>query len=249
MSFLSRHLVGSTPYDGIIFVGYKYVTSISSTVNIDVGSGLTGGASSTLQAGDFAVVAAVLCQVSSIYQDIAYSSGTGWTEDSALTVTDTQRCSMSVCYKYFTTTANSSVTFSKSSRADAGAIALAMVYRGVNSSTPLDVISTTATGANSVLANPPSITPTTDRSLVLGIGGGAHLSNLDTFSSSDLVRDFVSQGYANTYDGGSGDPTVGIGGINWNTGDGAIDPAAFSFSGSNSSTNSWCAATMALRPA
>jgi hypothetical protein len=94
---------------------------------------------------------------------------------------------------------------------------------------------------NTVLANPPAITPTYDNSLVIGIGAGAHdLSVAHTFGSSDLSN-FITAGSLD-----STDIAIGMGSIGW-TG-GAVDPAAFTFSGSDDSSFSSIGFSLVLTP-
>lgn len=123
----------------------------------------------------------------------------------------------------------------------AGASAV-QVWRGVDPTSPMDVTPTTATGINSPLCNPPSITPNTSGAVIVSGGVAAHGEQVETFASSDLT-DFITSGADDT----GGDMTIGLGYHRWTSG--AFDPSAFTFSASPSSSASWAAVTLALRPA
>jgi hypothetical protein len=123
-----------------------------------------------------------------------------------------------------------------------GAAALIFVFRGVDPANPFDVTSTTATGTNSVLCNPPAITPITNGALIVAGGVGAHNNGTKTFTSSDLDN-FATRASIDT----NNESTIGAGLKEWTSG--AFDPAAFGFSGTNSTSYSWAAVTLALRPA
>jgi len=115
------------------------------------------------------------------------------------------------------------------------------VWRGVDQTTPVDVATTTATGINWGRPNPPAITPITAGAIVVACGLGANPSNAGVFTTTDLSNFATVRESAPFYKS-----IVGMGSAAWTSG--ALDPAAFS-GGSNSSGASWCAATMALRPA
>jgi len=118
-----------------------------------------------------------------------------------------------------------------------------MVFRGVDPTTPMDVTLTTATGGNSVLANPPSITPVTAGAWIACFGFGAHTDGTDTYTSAGDLTLFTSSGGNTTNDG-----TAGAGyKDDWVSG--SFDPGAWTFSGTDSTSFSWCAVTVALRPA
>jgi hypothetical protein len=127
------------------------------------------------------------------------------------------------------------------SSSDAGAVAV-QVWRGVDAVTPLDVTSTTATTTNSVLCDPPAITPITNGAIIISGGAGAHNEGADgTFSSSDLT-DFRTVGSNDT-----NDVTIGLGYKIWTSGE--FDPAQFTFSEADSTSFSSASVTLALRPA
>lgn len=125
-----------------------------------------------------------------------------------------------------------------------GAAAAIFVFRGVDPANPFDVTSTSATGTNSARCNPPAITPVTPGAVVVSGGVGAYsiIIASQEFTSSDL-NNFISSSSDNV----TNDAVVGVGTKEW--GVGTFDPAQFSFFGGDSTSNSWVAATLALRPA
>jgi hypothetical protein len=126
---------------------------------------------------------------------------------------------------------------------DTGQSAVCMVFRGVDTTTPMDVTPTTATGTNSILANPPSIDYNDANAWVVATGGGAHNTGINrTYSAPANYDDMISNGGNDTSDSSVGmcyrpDP-----------GD-PEDPGAFTWSDTDAVTFSWCAATLALREA
>jgi len=201
---------------------------------------LTGGIDSTARGGDLVVAAYGLGLDFGTPGDIT----SGYTEICNLFVSDTNALQFLVKYKVMTSTPDTTVTFGTTGASAENGMAKAVaVFRGVNA-TPLDVTSTTASSANSVLANPPSITPVTPGAWIVCVGGGGHnQGDGATFTNSELLN-FITIG-AN---GGSDDGLIGVGyKSDWTSG--AFDPVAFGFSASNSTNYSWAAVSIALRPA
>ncbi len=212
-------------------------TSGNSTISL---TALTGGIAASAAAGD--IVIAVFATGSAadrtlVIQDPSavaytliatelYSNGT--TYDSNLRV----------AYKRLTA-ADATVTFGPTLNAqDAGAMAV-HVWRGVDSTTPLDVAATTATGTGTGRPNPPAITPTTAGSEIIVAGGAA--------AGTGAV--FVGTGLANFRTATSvdtNDAMVGIGSFDWVSG--PYDPAAWT-GGTANAADSWTALTLALRQA
>jgi hypothetical protein len=234
----AHHLRAILKSTGITFVG-GYSAGYAGTVSdITVPlTSLTGGIGTQPIAGDLVVV----------FYGIGYTSGiqgfslSGYISGS-LTGTDNYNTKSAYGYRLMPATPDTSITITGGTGgiANAGAVAL-QVWRRVHATTPLDVTTTTATGTNSLLANPPAITPTTAGAIILAGGVGAHVQGVQTFSSSALAN-FISVGGDDTTD-----VTVGLGSYVWTSG--AYDPAVFTFSGSDITTSSWVAATLALRPA
>jgi hypothetical protein len=117
---------------------------------------------------------------------------------------------------------------------------LIRIYSGVDTTTPLDVAATTASGTNGDSANPASITPVTSGARVVAIYAAAQNTaalwgttpaNLNNFSQDNdsIARTII----------GIGDAVVSPAG--------AFDPAAAS-GGDGNVRDSWTAVTLALRP-
>lgn len=242
---LATRLMGATAAAAatspIQYVGGRTAGSIGTTINITISlSGtLTGGLASAPAAGDLVIV--YFGTGSNTDRDLVVS---GYTEITELYANDSYDTNLVVAYKFMGGTPDTSFTLAGGtlSAADAGAVAV-QVWRGVNATTPLDVTSTTATGSNSILCNPPAITPVTGGAIIVSGGAGGNNASADptTFSSSDLTA-FMSTSRSDTYD-----VTIGLGYKVWTSG--AFDPAQFTFSGTNSTSLSWAAVTLALRPA
>ena len=112
------------------------------------------------------------------------------------------------------------------------------VYEGASTAAP---VFTTANGNNTVLCDPPAITPTVAGSIVLSGGVGAHSRGIQTFSSS-AFDDFLTVGV----EGGLRDATIGVGRFAWTSG--AFNPAEFTFSGADGSPFSWAALSLVIIP-
>lgn len=217
----------------------------TSNVEINFSGDLTGGIDTSASDGDFVVV--YYGTGSTADRDLVISGKSAdftvdYVEVADIVSTDTEVTNLAVAYgfaggewlnRFILTGGTGSID-------DAGVVAI-QVWRGVDLVRPLDVTTTTATGTNSVLCNPPAITPTSDGAVIVAGGAGAHTAgSIAVYSSSDLT-DFDSLGSNDT-----NDVTIGLGYKEWISG--AFDPAAFTFSQSNSAAYSWAGVTMALRP-
>lgn len=237
-TFLKGATAAAPAPAGIQYVGGHVEGFAGTTSNVTIFiDDLLGGLASAPAAGDLVIV--YFATGSSVNRDLVVS---GYTEIVELYSNDGGDTNLAVAYKFMGGTPDVSFTLTGGtfSTADAGAVAV-QVWRGVNSVTPLDVTQTTATGINSVLCNPPAITPTTSGAVIVSGGAGAHNRSAGTFSSSNLTGFISALGDDNT------DLTIGLGYHVWTSG--AFDPAAFTFSSTDSTNFSWAAVTLALRPA
>lgn len=239
MSMLSRFASLAASAAPIEYVGGTTAAitgNASSTTNVSLTS-LTGGIATSPAANDVVVV--YYGTGSTTDRSIGVTT-TGYVEAQELYSNDTNDTNLSVSYKVMGASPDTQVTVSATgSTADAGAVVI-QVWRNVDQVIPFDVGSTTATGTNSVLCNPPSITPTTVGAVIISGGAGAHTAGVRTFSSSDLSN------FASVGSNSSTDVTVGVGSKNWTSG--AFNPAAFTFSTADSVSYSWAAVTLALTP-
>lgn len=114
-------------------------------------------------------------------------------------------------------------------------------WRGVNTSQVMDVTEVNATGSSGD-PNAPSITPVTNGSLVVIFGfqdddGSTLTSHPSGFTNTDFIATAAS--------GTSNEASAMIASKTWNTGDGAVDAAAWVISGDDE----WKATSIVLRPA
>jgi hypothetical protein len=200
---------------------------------------LTGGIDTAPSSGDLVVIAYARYHTADIALGVDTS---GYVERAELYSNDSNDTNLSVSDKVMGGTPDTSVTVSApTSSTDDNSVTI-HVFRGVDTTTPMDVTATTATGGNSLLANPPAITPDTSGAWVYAAGAGANngISGA-SFSSSDLT------GFISANSDFSKGMTLGAGYYEWSSG--SFDPAAFTFSGSDNVSHSWAAVTLALRPA
>lgn len=188
---------------------------------------------------------------------VIVSYGVGWEADTpaALGVTtagyteivditapaDTYNNRLSVSHKKMGGTPDTSVTVTGTGHVrNAGAVVVE-VWAGVDTTTAIDVTSTTATGQNTGQPNPPSITPSTTDAVVIVVGSAAHAAiGVFTQPGSELSA-FLSGAQADTTD-----CVIATGYFNWTSG--AFDPVAWT-GGGTSVQSTWTAASLALRPA
>lgn len=224
---------------------YKFVSGGSGGGGISFVGGATGFQSTnsgslslsglSIEDDDFAVLV--------ISRTSAVPLPTGWTEVYRANGSDpTAGVSYGICIATkFMTAGESSISFTSHSNT---AYAV-QIFRGVDTSSPLDVATQIQTFVNDTpRPNPPSITPVTAGAMVVACGGSHGAFDANDFTSSDLTN-FLSQ----QNEDASFDPLVGIGYIaDWESG--AVDPAQFG--GGATANPTWCSAasaTIALRPA
>jgi len=232
---------------GISFVGYKTATRAqgsTSAVTITLGSGLTGGSRTAVQAGDFVLAAHVLASASDSTLSITNGSTAYTLVGSELYANDDNDTNLRVGYRFMGATPDANTTFPSIGGINDSVVAAVYVFSGVNTTTPLDVAATTATGINSAKPNPAAITPATAGSWIACIGAnGTNFASTTTFSNSSLTS--FSSVYAMGFIYAA---MLGIGlKTDWSSG--AFDCPAYTLSGSDSTSASWAAITVALRPA
>lgn len=198
---------------------------------------LTGGISSTAVAGD--LVVAVYSTGSTVDQTLTIT-GTGayTTIASELYSNGTSYdTNLLVAYRFITT--DTSTSFGASgSAADAAALGV-FVWRGVDTTTPLDVAATTATGTGTGRPTPPAITPTTSGAEIVAVGASAAATGA-VFTTATLSNFFT------VTSPDTNDANLGFGSFDWVSG--TYTPAQFG-GGTTNAVDSWAALTLALRPA
>lgn len=202
---------------------------------------LTGGVASSPSEGDFVIIQ--ISGASNVDRDLQVTAPSGVTERLDMRSVATNQAQLGVFTKFMTSTPDTSATISSGVGSTGSFVSFVHVWRGVDTTTPLDVSIVTANGADSRQADPPSITPTTPGSVII-IGAAAAFANgaADAFTTSGL-----SNWFDNADNGGSAYDTIGaIGSVAWTSG--AYNHAAFGTTSTNSG-ESWAAYAMALRPA
>jgi hypothetical protein len=186
--------------------------------------------------GDVVYVAAMSSQTVDV--DCTEGSGT-WTEIADLYANDTDDCNLCVFRKVMGGTPDTDVTLTVRTTAGAS-VGLSYALRGVDTTTPEDATATTATSADASKPDPPSITTVTANAWVIAIGGS---------SEADAVTNPPTN-YSNlavNTDGGGLLRNVMMASREIAS-PGAEDPAVFNdISGTTS--DSWCAVSVAVRPA
>jgi hypothetical protein len=155
---------------------------------------------------------------------------------------DTFDTNLQIGRKFMGVTPDTTVTITggTGSTADGGAVAI-HAWRGIDTTTPLDVITQTNVQINTGIPNPNATTPSTANSVILVAAGSAHNGGTDTYTAAQLAN-FLTVGQG----GNTNDATVGLGSFNWVSG--AFDPNAFTWSQTDSTSFSTISATLTLRP-
>jgi len=242
MNLLKELSISSTKKIGIEFVGANSIISDGSTSDIYLDlTSLSGGIDTQPSEGDLVVLYYGVGGTSSyngyFSVDLAGSSIIINTY-----TTDSYRVKGGAIYKIIGATPDTSIRFAGGTHSVyCGGAAIALVFRGVNQTTPIDVLSTYALINNTVLGNPPAITPATPGAVVLCGALGASTST-GVYTSSDLTG-FTSVVGASIYRG-----IAGVGYVEW-AGGSPVDAAQFGYTSSNSSDYSNLSVTIALRPA
>jgi hypothetical protein len=231
---------------GITYVGGKTSSGTlggsATTPTISL-TDLTGGLASAPVQNDFVVVA--LCaSASGGGSDLNLTmSSAGWTEQHDLFADSTSDTNLAVYTKKMGSSPDTSFQLSIPASSGHSYAVAVQVFRGVDTTNPLDVANTTASGTTTILVDPPAATqPVSALNCLVLIGGGAHNAGTRTFSASYL-NSFLSVGQDNA----SGDATVGMGYLkNILT---AYNGAAWTFSTTDAATYSNCSVAMVLRAA
>ncbi len=232
--WIYRSTIG--PFDALSYVGGKTFSRVGTTSTTSVSlTDLTGGLSSAPAANDIVFVA-----VATGSNTIRSQAVTGYTQVASLYADDTLDTNLFVGYRVMGATPNTSVTIPSTGSVDDAQTVAIQVWRNYHPNI-FDVTATTATQANTVLVNPPAITTVSINTVLLVIGAGGHVQGSRTYTASYLSN-FLTVGDNDTYDS-----TIGFGSIS-RPDVGTYDPAAWSFSSTNSVDFSCASVTIALKP-
>ncbi len=231
---------------GISFVGGTTAAVIDSgTATVTLNSGLTGGSGSAALEDDYVVLfgAAAFSQITP--KNIT-NNGSWGSISAQIEANDSHDSTSEVFGKVMGATPDTSVGIDTDANSQSSVVAIALVFRGVDTTTPMDVSSTRDEGTNAAAPDHASITPITSGAWVVMCGAVGHDSGSQTFSwagADGIFSDGENDtddcaAYAAYYDG-------------WSSG--AFDPNATlgnpTFSGTSDTGDSWLAHTLALRPA
>lgn len=202
---------------------------------------LTGGIASSVAANDLIVVVNGIASTENLNCGVV--DGGTYTEIADLYSDDTRDANMAFSYRVADGTETSVTVAGGGSFSSDPAIGIVQVWRGVNATTPLDVTSVTATGANTGRPDVPSITPTTSGCVILGMGVGTLNNSTTNLTASGLDDVLAKNQYIQFSRCVSGIIAAYKG---WTSG--AYDMAQFA-GGSNNTADSWCSVAAVLRPA
>ena len=170
----------------------------------------------------------------------------GYTEVADLHADDAQDTDIGVFWKVMAATPDTSAQVTGRGGADAAVAAVCQIFRGVDTSTPMDVTPTTATGINSNIPNPPSIDHLTPAGVwTVAAGAFGHTSGAAVTVTPPTSYDTVNDQLRSQDD--TSDVTVAM--AYRETPADPEDPGVFTPSIADNVAHSWCAVTIALRPA
>lgn len=229
------------------FVGRTKAKGVKTASDVNVSlTSLTGGLASAPADGDLIVVGYAFGSRSDVNLSFAIrdaASNVYTVVGTDLYGNDTYDTNLVVAYKHAGATPDTQVNIT-TGMTDAGYTIMVEVWRGVDSTTVLDVAAVGATGTNTGRPNPGSITPSTALAEVLCFAAGA---SVDGSTPSALTSSgFTSIDY-DQQAGATGQASISsaFGHYDWTSG--AFDAAQFG-GGSTSTSNSWAAMVLALRP-
>jgi VCBS repeat-containing protein len=220
------YLVGTSQY----FMGTGTVT----THTFDLPSGL--------QEGDLVVVVTGQVYTSDKAPGVLTS---GYTEVAELYANDSVDANVSVNYKFMGATPDTEIQVVGNTANPYPAGTVVQVFRGVDTTTPMDVTPVTATGVNTGIPTPPAITPVTSGARVVSLFGTAVYYTDSVSNPPNPPSGFLQPSGGIT--GSTYKFQAGIASAPWD-GIGEVAPEAWS-NVCDSANDSWGAVTLALRPA
>jgi len=240
---LGAKLLSATLSRAIKYVGGKSVLTFEGSPTRTVSlTSLTGGVDTQPRAGDLVLLIAVYGEDN---ESISIGSATGYTKFVDLYSNDTYDTNFEVFYRYLASD-QTSITFTIG-----GAVGLddyirfiPYVFRNVDPVNHFDVTSTTATGINGGRPTSPQITTVTNGAFVICCGG---IATAAAPTGSALTAPSGTSGFVNSFStaiGYTGCCAAHVGPVSAGT------YGTFAFGGGTTQTSdSWAAATIALRPA
>lgn len=230
-------------------MGLQYVGGVeggragaTGTTSQSLSGTLAGGLASSPAAGDLVVITISAASASGFAPTTLAVSG--WTNGTFRANTGVANYSyQQVSYKRMTSTPDTSITIPSSGNARNAQRWTVQVFRGVDSTTPLDVTTVYASGTASGRPNPGAVTPATAGAWIIWTGASAAATGVAFTAPSGFSTNWLGKTQSDTYD-----VTQGAGYYTgWTSG--SYDPAAITAGGTTGSTDSWVAETLVLRPA
>jgi hypothetical protein len=169
--------VGLIQFVGVQTLGRAGTTS-SATIDL---TALSSGISSAAAAGD--LVIAAFSTGSDTQRTLAITDGANdYTEVTPqLYSNDTYDVNLRVAYKFMGGTPDTTITFGGTGSIDDAGACLVLVFRGVDSDAPIDIVVQTATGINTANHSPPTITPATAGAWPICFGAGGHNGGTENY--------------------------------------------------------------------
>lgn len=225
------------------YVGGQTGGFLGTTAETTVTFSLTGGLASVPAADDLVVVSYGVGGTSDVALYVKNASGgTAYTIiGSELYANSAYDANLHGGYRFMPATPETSLVLSGTGSTDNPGVYTIHVFRGVDQTTPMDVAVVTATGIDTILANPGSITPITSGAVVYVAANGGRLGSWSGLYTNSELTDFRSVEQNDTYGA-----VIGSGYKAWTSG--AFDPVAYGYTGVDSPAWSCCAITAALRP-
>lgn len=218
----------------------------TSTTTQSLSGTLTGGSNTSPSAGDLVVVwcASGADTTAAAAQSISGNNNgayTALTEQSSVVATTYDTYSK-LSYKIQGSTVDTSLTIPSSGSARNAQRWIVHVFRNVDSTTPMDVTATYATGTGTGRPNPASITPTTSGAWICAFYASAAATGTAYTAPTDFSTNWLGGTTADTADCMAG------GGYYTGWTSGSYDPAAITAGGTTNAAHTWTATTIALRP-
>jgi len=145
-----------------------------------------------------------------------------------------------ISYLFMSATPETSITIPSTGNNRNAQTWTVQVFRNVDVNNPLAVVY--ATGNATGRPNPSAITPAAANSWILWLGSSAAATGATFTAPTDFSTNWLTNTQADTYDSSTGAGYY----TGWSSG--SYDPAAITAGGTTGSTDSWVAATIALRP-
>lgn len=226
---------------GISLVGWATAFGDNDTnATLDL-TALTGGSDTSPSTDDYVIVFGTAS--SGVDSDVTISDGTYGAIGTDIYQSDTFKINTNVFAKVQGGTPDTSVSINGSGNTTGGNSAVAVVLRGVDTTTPLDVAVQQGGSLNTALANALSITPSTAGAWIIAGGGISQDLMPGTFTGPANMTDYHQEEAVGS---SRGNVTWAALKTDWSSG--AFDPDALT-GGDESTSYAFGAFTIAVRPA